>query len=73
MNKLYFIGGFVCGMAAGIAITWYKLNDQYEKLANEEFEARREAAAKDRKEEAGEPVEEAIEDAKMNARINEIM
>lgn len=64
MNKLYFIGGFVCGMAAGVAITWYKLNDQYEKLAKEEFEARREAAAKDRKEEAGEPVSEDKVDPK---------
>lgn len=48
-GRVYFIGGFVVGLISGMAIAWYKLNDQYEKLANEELEARRETAAKERK------------------------
>lgn len=57
-------------MAAGIAIAWYKLNDQYEKLANEEFEARRELAAKERKEAAKEPKEEKVDPKKLHEKPN---
>lgn len=42
MNKLYILGSFVLGAAAGAGTAWYILKDKYERLAQEEIEEVRE-------------------------------